>query len=546
MQAVDRIIYGDNIDLLLQLLVVWFVAISLRGAGNYLKFYNLLIFRQRMVIKGQATLMKHLMKAPLRYFSSSNIGYVVCRVRDDVAQLHPFWAGTLISVIQSLVTVVVSLVLLVVISTTLTLSVVVLAPVYLASSFMFMKQLRQLSYEANERAGIAEGKLHESISGAAVVKELGLERGVIATYFNKLIQATRTRIRLEVLDHIKGNVGQVLQSLVPVLVFIQSGYLIYTEDLTVGEFIGFSVYISFLLNPLSSLFSVNTQVQRALAPLQRITEILQIESEDAVSIRPGGVSSPIKGKVDLSHVYFSYDGKNNALNDVTVEVAPHSTTGFCGTSGAGKTTIINLLMRFYETDSGSISIDGRPIGSIPFDELRRSIGVVSQDVFLFNDTVYHNLTCGKRGVNQQQVVDAAKKAGAHSFILEFDQGYDSVVGVRGQKISGGQRVRLAIARALIRKPPIIVFDEATAFLDSETERLFREATNKLFREHTVLVISHRIASVRHADRIYVMDHGRIIQSGSHKDLVNAPGLYHKLCREQSEESLERPSAVKIP
>lgn len=536
MKAVDHIINTKEIKTLGYLLMVWIAAILARAVGSYFSFYHLMIFRQRMAVTGKIKLMKHILRLPISYFNNSNIGYIVCRVRDDVSSLQVFWAGTHLTIVQSIIFILVSLVLLVTISPKLTLAMIVLAPLYLLHSFTWLKTIRNLSYEARELSGIAEGKLHESFSGAATIKSLCLEAHTTLKYFQRVKKVIRTTVRLEVISHIKGNLGNTFRSLVPIILFCYAGYLMYQTQLSVGEFIGFSVYVSFLLNPLSSLFDVNTQVQRALAPLQRVFEILDMKTESLPIVDSKVVHPKIEGDIVFENVSFSYNGSKLALSDLSVHIEKKSTVGVCGTSGAGKSTFVNLLIGLYAPLSGLICFDGIDAKSIPVARIRQCVGIVSQDTFLFNASVFENLTCGSRYFTKQQVERAARLAEAHEFISAMPDGYNTTVGVRGLKLSGGERARLSIARAILRDPSILVFDEATAFMDSETEKFFREATQKLFRDRTIIIIAHRISSISEADTILVFDGGRVIQQGSHGDLVGTPGLYRRLCQEQMKEN----------
>jgi len=534
MKAVDSIINTKEISQLVYLLMFWIAAILARALGNYLSFYNLMIFRQRMALDGKIKLLRHILRLPISYFNRVNIGYVVCRVRDDISSLNPFWAGTHLTVVQSILFVIASLILLFTISPKLTLVMLILSPIYLVHSFIFLKRIRDLSYETMELSGIAEGKLHESISGASTIKTLLLENYTIKEYFKRLKMPVKTMVKLEWFSHIKGNIANILTSFVPILISCYAGYLIYKGQLSVGEFIGFSVYVSFLLKPLSSLFDTNTQLQRALAPLQRVFEILDTRPESTYLLpRQVTAEGKITGDIEFRKVDFSYDGKMKALSEVSLSIKEKSVVGIAGISGAGKSTLVNLLVKLYDPDSGSIQIGNLDYRDISAAQIRRSIGIVSQDIFLFNATILENLACGRRTLSRDDIERAAKLAGAHEFIMAMENGYNTVVGVRGLKMSGGQRARLSIARAILRDPTILIFDEATAFMDSRTERFFREATEKLFRDRTIIVIAHRISSICDADQILVFDKGRVIQRGTHEELIDIPGLYRYLYTEQA-------------
>lgn len=532
MRAVDHIIHTKEIATLVYLLVIWVAAVLARAGGGFLSYYHLLLFTQRMTVSGQMKLLKHIIRLPVSYFNNVNIGYAVSRVRDDVAALNPFWVGAHLTVVQSIITVLISLVLLFSINTKLTLVMLALTPLYLLSSFVLLKRIRQLSYESRELAGVMEGKLHESLSGASTIRMLSLEHHAVRTYFQRVKAAVRSRVRLELVTFTKGTLGATLQSLVPILVVCYAGFLIYHNQLSVGGFIGFFVYVSFLLDPLSGLFNTNTELQRALAPLQRVFEVLDMKKETEVMSANGQAAQRLGGDIVFERVTFSYDGSRAALDDLSVHIPARKTIGICGVSGAGKTTFVNLLIRLYEPNAGTLYFDGIDARELSLETVRRSIGIVSQDVFLFNASIHENLACGAAHLTRRDVEEAARLAEAHDFISALKDGYDTMAGVRGLKLSGGERARISITRALLRDPSILVLDEATAFMDSQTESLFREATRKLFRDKTVIIIAHRISSLQDADMILVFDEGKIVEQGTHTDLAEAEGLYGRLCREQ--------------
>jgi subfamily B ATP-binding cassette protein MsbA len=290
--------------------------------------------------------------------------------------------------------------------------------------------------------------------------------------------------------------------------------------------------------PIKRLSKANNSIQQAVVCLERIDEILQ--AVPAVQDAPGaGPLAPVQGRVSFDEVSFSYNESRPALENVSFVVEPHTTVAFVGLSGAGKTTIINLLTRFYEPTSGTISIDGFDIRGVTIDSLRSQIGLVTQDIILFNDSIRNNIAYGLSDVPLERVISAAKAARAHEFILAQPQGYDTPIGERGGLLSNGQRQRLAIARALLKNPPLLILDEATSSLDYESERLIQAALNDIMKDRTTLIIAHRLSTVRNASRIFVIDYGRIVETGSHEELCRANGVYRKLYEMQFPEDEER-------
>jgi len=290
--------------------------------------------------------------------------------------------------------------------------------------------------------------------------------------------------------------------------------------------------------PIKRLSKANNSIQQGVVCLERIEEILKTEPviQDAPDARP---LPPAAGRVRFENVTFGYTGGRPALHGVSFEVEPHTTAAFVGLSGAGKTTIINLLTRFYEPASGRITIDGHDIRGVTIESLRSQIGLVTQDIILFNDTVRNNIAYGQSDIPQDKVVRAAQAARAHEFIAALPRGYETYVGEKGGLLSNGQRQRLAIARALLKDPAILVLDEATSSLDYESERMIQDALNEIMTERTTLVIAHRLSTVRSASRIFVIDNGRIVEHGSHDELCRSDGIYRKLYELQFPEEEER-------
>ena len=291
----------------------------------------------------------------------------------------------------------------------------------------------------------------------------------------------------------------------------------------------FALFTALLLayRPIRSIANLNTSLQEGLAAAQRVFAVLD-QSPNVVEKKNGDSLILGCGRIDLGAVKFSYADEGAALKGVTLEVLAGQTTALVGPSGAGKSTILNLIPRFYDVGTGSVRIDGQDVRSLTLSSLRGAIALVSQDVILFDDTVRTNIAYGRLTATEDEIVDAAKAAAAHDFITAFPKGYDTVVGERGAKLSGGERQRIAIARALLKNAPILLLDEATAALDAESEREVQAALSALKRGRTTLVIAHRLATVRDADQIYVLDNGLIVESGSHEQLISMQGLYNRL------------------
>jgi ATP-binding cassette subfamily B protein len=309
------------------------------------------------------------------------------------------------------------------------------------------------------------------------------------------------------------------------------GYFIYNGSLTAGQMVAFLFYVDMFMNPIRRLVNFNEQLQRGMSGFSRFKELLEVDPE--IVDRPeAGELKDVEGLIKYEDVTFGYDNHEKVLSDINIEIEPGKTVAFVGPSGAGKSTLTKLLPRFYEIDSGRLSIDGIDIKDVTLESLRRNIGIVQQDVFLFNGTVRENIAYGTASASDEDIVEAARKANAHDFILNLSDGYGTDIGERGVKLSGGQKQRISIARSFLKNPPILILDEATSSLDNRSEKIIQESLEKLAEGRTTLVIAHRLSTVINADQIIVLTEEGIVERGRHQELINNEGEYAQLYNEQ--------------
>ncbi|MGB4491448.1 MAG: ATP-binding cassette domain-containing protein, partial [Halanaerobiales bacterium] len=304
-------------------------------------------------------------------------------------------------------------------------------------------------------------------------------------------------------------------------------YLVYLNRLTVGELVAFLIYVNMFMRPIRRIANLNEQYQRAMTGFGRFQEILAVKP-DIVEEENPLVLKDVRGEIEYRNVSFSYDNDSQVLEDINLKIKSGETIAFVGPSGAGKTTLCNLLPRFYEINKGAILLDGIDIRDLSLKSLRANIGIVQQDVFLFNGTIRDNIAYGKPGATDEEIVEAAKKAAAHDFIMELSNGYETEIGERGVKLSGGQKQRISIARTFLKNPPILILDEATSSLDNESERVIQQSLDQLAKGRTTLIIAHRLSTIQNADRIIVLAEEGIVQEGTHNTLINSKGLYRDL------------------
>ena len=375
--------------------------------------------------------------------------------------------------------------------------------------------------------------LHERVTGISVIKSFALEDKE-----QERFDGTNGNFLDKALDHTRWNakafaVVNTITDVAPLLVISYAGYQVINGDLSVGVMVAFIAYIDRLYNPLRRLVNASTSLTQSFASMDRVFELME-EPYD-IKDKSGAKTLPhIAGEIQFDHVGFSYgEDEEPVLRDVNFTVKPGETVALVGMSGGGKSTIVSLIPRFYDVTAGSIRIDGHDLRDIQIKSLRDQIGLVLQDSILFSDSVKSNIMMGKPDATDEEVIAAAKAANAHDFIESLPDGYDTTVGERGVKLSGGQKQRIAIARVFLKNPPLLILDEATSALDLESEALIQDSLERLASDRTTVIVAHRLSTITHADKIFVIDHGELKEVGSHEELMAQQGIYYNLFQVQS-------------
>lgn len=515
-------------------LLVRFAAaiIGLTLGAHALRFTAGLVTRAQNRIKHRLakTLYEHVMRLPMRYFHTTETGYVMARVREDVDSLNAVTLDSLIHGIIDLARAVLFFGLLLAIDLPLAGSGLLLLLLIFVGVVAVSRPLRIRSETAQEADANFSSALHQSISGIATVRLSAMRRGEgrrLSAALKAAVRAVASRDILHV--WVSYTVGLAVALGMYVILIIGAGLIIRGRS-TFGTLMAFSIYLTYVAGAVSSVLSLNPAMQRALASLARIFRVFDepVEADGPAPTQP----LQLRGRVTFDRVSFAYLPDTPALLDVSLEVAPGEVLAIVGRSGAGKSTLVQLIPRLFDPSAGEIRIDGRPLRELPLTALRRQIGVVPQEVFLFNRSVRDNIAYATPHASDAQIEAAAQAAHAHEFIARLDQGYATLVGERGVKLSGGEKQRIAIAREILRDPPILILDEATSSLDSESEALIKDAVDRLKQNRTCFVIAHRLSTVVGADRIAVLDRGRLIESGSHAELIAAGGVYRRLYETQ--------------
>lgn len=503
----------------------------IKGIFYYGQTYLMSFIGQRVVIDIRAGVYRHLQRLSLSYFEKRQTGSIMSYITNDVAALQSALVENLIDMVTEGMTLIGSIGFMFFIHWKLALLTMITMPLVAHTINLFGRKLRVSSRIMQEKAADITSVLQESISAVRVIKSFVREDYEIERFNRENYHNFRAQMKTSQLMATLTPIIEFLAALAITIIIWYGGREVIAGNLTSGSLIAFLIYAVNLSNPIKRLSRVYANIQRALAAAQRVFDVLDTEPE--IKDKKGAVPLPkIQGHVEFHNVDFAYKTGDLALRNVSFSAKPGQVVAIVGPSGAGKTTIANLIPRFYDPCAGFISIDGMDIKQVTLHSLRTQIGIVPQETLLFNGTVYENILYGNLDANEAEVIAAAKSANAHSFIEAMPQGYETQIGERGSKLSGGQRQRIAIARAILKNPRVLILDEATSALDSESEKLVQDALDKLMIGRTSFVIAHRLSTVQRADVILVMEKGSIIERGTHSELIETGGLYSKLYQVQ--------------
>lgn len=474
----------------------------------------------------------HLQKLSLRFFHDKQTGELMSRVLDDTRNFEQLLAHAIPTlVVNGLMLIGVSVILF---SMNLKLAFYTLIPIPLLFWMVvkFSKISRPMFKEAQKEIAEVSAILQDNFSGIKEIKAFTQEEYESKRTLSRIAAYTRAILRALKLSNAFHPSIEFVSGLGTVIVIFFGGRLALANQLALEDLVAFLLYLNTFYQPITSFGMINEGIQHALASAERVFEILNEEPEikdapDAIEV------DRVKGKIEFRNVSFRYVDDVPVLKNVSFKVNPGEMIALVGPTGVGKTTIANLIPRFYDPDSGQILIDDIDIRKIKLSSLRKQISMVSQDVFLFNGTVKENILYGRPDATDEEVIAAAKAANAHDFIMELPEGYNTRVGERGVKLSGGQKQRISIARALLKDAPILILDEATSSVDTQTEKLIQEALENLMKNRTTIVIAHRLSTIRDADQIIVLKDGEIVEAGRHNELLKKGGLYSQLCKAQS-------------
>jgi subfamily B ATP-binding cassette protein MsbA len=536
---IDEVFQARNEAMLFPVAAAVLLAFTMRGISTYLHSVHMNIVGQSIVADVQRNLYAHLLKADLAYFHATAAGKLISLLVNDVNIMRMAVAESLTGIGKSVLTLVILVGVMFYQDWALALGAFVAFP--LAAYFVARmgRRLRRVSASTQVELGHFSNILNQTLQGARHVKAYGMEafeQRRVSGIIDQLFHLTHKAFRVSAMST---PVTEILSGVAIVTVVVYGGLQVISGARTAGALFSFITAFLLAYDPMKRLAKLNAQLQQGLASAQRVFDVL--DTHPTILDKPGAVELAVnRYTIRFDDVRFGYGGAKQALHGLTLEVPDGCTAALVGPSGAGKSTILNLIPRFYDITGGSISVGGVDVRDVTLASLRSRIALVSQEVVLFDDTIRANIAYGRIGAPEEDIIAAAKAAAAHDFIQRLPDGYDTVIGEFGVKLSGGQRQRVSIARAMLRNAPILLLDEATSALDTESERAVQGALKNLQKGRTTLVIAHRLSTIVDADRIYVIDEGRVAESGSHAELLRRGGIYSRLWSLQSGWSADAP------
>jgi subfamily B ATP-binding cassette protein MsbA len=476
---------------------------------------------------------KKMISLPLPFFTEKRKGDLTARLTSDLVEIEWSIMSSLEMIFKDPLNIIIYLLTLIAISSQLTLFVIILFPITGIIIGVIGKSLKKSSKKGQSKMGDLLAIIDENIAGLRIIKAFDVESYINKKFEKESANYKSVMTRLLRKKDLSSPMSEFLSTIVMVIVMWFGGQLVLSGNagLSAEEFIGYILIFSQIIPPAKSLTSSYYHIQKGSAAAERIYEILDTENEITDIENPKHIKI-LNNNIEFKNLTFKY-ANTKVLNDINFSIKKGKMIALVGESGSGKSTLADLLARFYDVDKGEILIDNTNLKEISIADLKSLMGIVSQESILFNDTIYNNIRLGKINATEDEIIAAAKVANAHHFILETENGYNTNIGDRGNKLSGGQKQRLSIARAILKSPEILILDEATSSLDTESEKLVQEALENLMRSRTSLVIAHRLSTIKNADEIIVLDKGKIIERGSHKELINKSGHYKKLSDLQS-------------
>ena len=523
----DDVITEGNIEMLETLLIVVGASIIVQAITSFLLTKLLSVEAQRLIAILRARVQQQILKLPVKFFDNNKSGALVSRIMSDVEGVRNLVGTGLVQLFGGILTAVISLFLLINISPMMTLYVLVPISIFGVISLKAFSYIRPIFRERRVINAEVTGRLTETLSGVRVIKGFNAEQQEVKTFeagVDRLFQNVKKSLTSTSLIT---SSATFLLGIASTGIMGIGGYMIVNGELTIGEFLSFTLYLGFMIAPIIQMSNIGSQLTEALAGLDRMEEIMNMTPEDDGTVRKIELEN-INGEIIFDNVTFAYEEGKNIIKNISFTALPGTVTALVGTSGSGKTTIAGIAASFLTPEIGKVTIDGNDMSKVTLNSYRSNLGVVLQDDFLFEGTIKENILFPRPDASEDRLLNAVKAAHVHEFTDRFDDGLETVIGERGVKLSGGQRQRVAIARALLADPKILILDEATSSLDTESESFIQESLKELMKGRTTFVIAHRLSTIRQADQILVVENGEIEERGTHKELIDKKGRYFEL------------------
>ncbi len=525
----DDVILGKKLGLLAGG-VLLFIAVKLADKlFTVMQDYYFARFEQEILLDIQQDLLEHTLQLPKSFFDEKETGYLMSRISSDVQRLRWFFSSTLVYIFSQAIRFIGGIIFLFYLEWRLALIVMLPLPFIIIGMGFFTRKTRILSHQSMEKQANVSRQIQESLTTTSLIKAFTSEKRTVTKITDQLKAALQISIEQVTVDSMADLVIGLLPSIANAAVLAGGAYLIIKGEWSLGSLLAFQGYLGFVYNPAQYLASANLQMQNALAALERVSALYDIVPEESGT---GSVIDHLRGEVEFQNVSFSYTEDDAVLEDVSCHIQPGEHIAIVGPSGVGKTTLISLLLRFYQPTRGDILFDGQPADSYELHSLRNRIGYVSQSSLLLSGTIVENLRYGNEEATLEQVIQACKVSGIHETIINMKDGYDALIGENGVNLSEGQRQRLSIARAVIKNPDIIILDEPTSALDSIVEKSIFDSLPKLLSEKTMFVVAHRLATIQNSDRILLLNEKKLVAMGTHKSLLETNDFYRTLVANQ--------------